>query len=62
MSLVTIEVCPGIAKLVERCNGYCPCAIEETEDTLCPCKEFREQTEPVMCHCGRFEKVKCEDE
>lgn len=55
--LKVIEVDPSIADLVEQCGGYCPCAIYQNEDTLCPCKEFREQTEPGVCHCGRYEKV-----
>ena len=35
---------------------YCPCRIEKTSDTKCPCKEFREQ-EVGLCHCGLYEKV-----
>lgn len=38
-------------------GGYCPCRLEKTPDTKCPCKEFREQTEPGLCHCELFEKV-----
>jgi hypothetical protein len=38
-------------------NGYCPCAIEKTEDTRCPCREFREQTTEGECRCGRFVKT-----
>lgn len=41
-------------------GGYCPCAIEKTEDTRCPCREFREQETEGECHCGRFIKVKGE--
>lgn len=52
-----VEIDPGIRELVDICGGHCPCAIEWSEDTLCPCKEFREQTEPGGCRCGRFEKV-----
>lgn len=52
-----IETDPSIAELVEACGGYCPCLIEQTEDTRCPCKEFRDQETPGPCHCGRFEKV-----
>lgn len=40
------------AKLKE--NGwYCPCRIDKTPDTKCPCKEFREQ-ESGECHCGLY--------
>lgn len=52
-----IEVNPDIGKIVRDNDGYCPCMIEQNEDTLCPCKEFREQTKPGPCNCGRFEKV-----
>lgn len=24
-------------------DGYCPCRIEENEDTICPCKDMREE-------------------
>ena len=37
-------------------GGYCPCRLEQTEDTKCPCKEFREQNEAGECHCGLYEK------
>ncbi len=50
-----IEVNPDIAELVEANDGYCPCAIEKTVDTLCPCREFREQ-DYGCCTCGRFKK------
>lgn len=35
---------------------YCPCRIFHTEETICPCKEFREQ-ESGTCHCGKLEKI-----
>ncbi len=56
-----VEVRPEIRADVDANNGYCPCAIWQTPDTKCMCKEFREQTEPGECHCGRFEKVRAED-
>ena len=58
--LKIIEINPAIRADVEASNGYCPCAIWQTPDTKCMCKEFREQATPGECHCGRFEKV--EDE
>lgn len=42
-------------KLKEN-DGYCPCRIEQTPDTKCMCKEFREQTNTGTCHCGLFIK------
>lgn len=37
-------------------GGYCPCMIEQTPDTKCMCKTFREQQYPGECHCGKFVK------
>lgn len=36
-------------------NNYCPCSIVKTEDTKCPCKEFRE-SEFGECNCGLYVK------
>lgn len=33
---------------IEKNNGYCPCIIKKSEDTICPCKDFRESNK---CHC-----------
>lgn len=44
-------------KAVDENNGYCPCMIEESIDTICICKEFREQENEGICHCGRYIKV-----
>lgn len=52
-----VEVNPDIKELVAQCDGYCPCAIEQTPDTLCPCKEFRDQEGLGECRCGRYAKV-----
>lgn len=38
-------------------NGYCPCAVEKTEDTKCMCKDFRELEEGA-CNCGLYIKEK----
>ncbi len=32
---------------------YCPCKIEHTADTICPCREYRETGE---CHCKLFKR------
>lgn len=42
-------------KLKEN-DGYCPCRIEQTPDTKCMCKDFREQTNTGTCHCGLYIK------
>ena len=36
---------------------YCPCQLNQTENTLCPCKYMREQG---ACRCGLF--IRKEDE
>lgn len=35
------EFVKELKKEIKNNNGYCPCKIEKTEDTICPCKEFR---------------------
>ncbi len=37
-------------------DGYCPCELQQTPDTKCMCKAFREQTTPGPCHCGLYVK------
>lgn len=37
-------------------GGYCPCMLDQNEDTKCMCKMFREQ-KSGLCHCGLYEKV-----
>lgn len=44
-----------IHKALKDNDGYCPCAIQKTEETKCMCKEFREMTEGE-CHCGLYIK------
>ena len=57
MKLKIIEVNPHVKIDVDANDGYCPCAIWQTPDTKCMCKEFRNQTKPGECYCGRFAKV-----
>lgn len=47
----------SVAELVRQNDGYCPCAVDKTEDTKCMCKQFRDQKEPGPCHCGLYVKV-----
>ena len=44
-----------IIKAMKENNGYCPCMIKQTEDTLCCCKAFRNKKSGT-CHCGIFSK------
>lgn len=55
------EIYIKVTEAVAENGGYCPCAIEKTADTKCPCKEFREQKHSGECHCGRYVKVESED-
>lgn len=47
---------------LKRKNGHCPCRLEQTEETMCMCKEFREQVaDPSFegyCHCRLYYKYK----
>ena len=59
MSKITLN--PDSDRVREVCDalksneGYCPCKLEKTPDTLCMCKEFREQ-QTGLCHCGLYMK------
>lgn len=37
-------------------NGHCPCLLEQSENTICMCKNFRDQTESGWCHCNLYYK------
>lgn len=56
METKIIEIDPSIKKLVDENDGYCPCMIGQSEETLCMCEMFREQS-IGKCLCGRYEKV-----
>lgn len=46
-----------MTKAVEDNFGYCPCMIDQTRNSKCICKDFREQETEGECHCGRFVKI-----
>ena len=46
-----------ITQAVKDNDPYCPCMISKSDDTKCPCKEFREQVIEGECHCGRYLKI-----
>lgn len=43
-------------------GGYCPCSMEDSEETKCICKEFRDQIDDPeytgYCHCMLYYKAK----
>lgn len=41
----------SIEGMMKNNGGYCPCLKEQTPDTICPCKVFRETG---ICKCGYF--------
>lgn len=40
-----------IRSSIRNNDGYCPCALDRSEDTKCPCKAFREGE---GCQCGLY--------
>ena len=56
------KIVDAIREGLKKKNGHCPCRLEETEDTMCMCKEFREQiANPEFegfCHCRLYFKEK----
>ena len=43
-----------ITRRIKINNGYCPCQIEKTQDTICPCKPLKKYG---ICHCNLYTKV-----
>ena len=56
------EIVDRIREGIKRKNGHCPCRKDETEDTMCMCKEFRDQIADSnyegYCHCMLYYKTK----
>ena len=56
------KIVDAIREGLKKKNGHCPCRLEETEDTMCMCKEFRDQVaDPEFegfCHCRLYYKEK----
>ena len=46
----------AIREALKENDGYCPCAIHKSSDTICMCKDFNEQSTPGPCHCGLYVK------
>ena len=36
---------------LEKKEGYCPCVLTKSEDTICPCKKMREENN---CCCKLY--------
>lgn len=52
------ELQEEITKKLKENQGFCPCTLTQTQDTICMCKDFRENTELGPCHCGLYIKYK----
>lgn len=56
------ELADKIYSAMVKKNGYCPCRLEENDDNLCICQEFRDQiADPEFegfCHCHLYYKEK----
>lgn len=52
-----IDIYENVIAEVKANDGYCPCRLEKTASTKCPCLEFREQTTEGECHCGAYVKI-----
>lgn len=51
------ELVEEIRRKLKEKGGHCPCRLDETDDTRCMCKEFREKMvrgESGYCHCGLY--------
>ena len=56
------KIVDAIREGLKKKDGHCPCRLEQTEDTMCMCKEFRDQiADPEFegyCHCLLYYKSK----
>lgn len=56
------EIVRVVREGLKKRGGYCPCRREDSEDTKCICREFREQmNDPDFegyCHCMLYYKYK----
>lgn len=56
------KVVNAIREGLKKKDGHCPCRLEQNEDTMCMCKEFRNQiADPEFegyCHCMLYYKSK----
>ena len=55
------EIIKEIRQKLKENNNYCPCRIQQTKNTKCMCKEFRDMIANGIegeCHCGLYLSVK----
>ena len=50
-----------VNRQLQETRGYCPCALEWTDDTKCVCSAFKkslDKGEEVECNCGKYKIIK----
>ena len=58
-----VEIDHSVKEKVDANNGYCPCIIVQSRDSICMCKEFRDKItslktgESHTCRCGRYRAI-----
>lgn len=53
------DIVAKVITKVQQKGGHCPCQIEVSDDTLCPCRDFYNGS----CHCKLYvEKEEVENE
>ena len=56
------EIVDTIREGLKITGGFCPCVREQSEDTKCMCKQFKEQIKDPnfegYCHCMLYYKTK----
>ena len=59
-----LELVAEVNRQLQETRGYCPCALEWTDDTKCICSTFKEslaKEEETECNCGKYKIIKIED-
>ena len=59
-----LELVAEVNRQLQETRGYCPCALEHTENVKCICKAFKEslaKEEETECNCGKYKIIKIED-
>lgn len=56
------KIVDAIREGLKKKDGHCPCRLQQTEETMCMCQEFRDQVaDPDFegyCHCRLYYKEK----
>lgn len=59
-----LELVAEVNRQLQETKGYCPCALEWTNDTRCICSTFKESLakgEETECNCGKYKIIKIDD-